>query len=371
MTYHANMALLLYAPAFVFDVLCFTFFFSAFLYYLRIRFSGRELTPRQLVIFLLIYIAALESKEMAVSLPLVLLAYEMLWHHPDYSIMSILKWLRTTALPALVAGFITLFFIIGKSIGPDAISTNPMYQPVITFRRFFESNVRFVKDIFYLNPGDWFNRSWLFLIWILLAYVAISRRSNPLKISLFIILIVPLPIAFVPNKRGGEMLYIPFFGWALVIATLIDSMCSFFSREPLFRRVHVNLSKALALSLAVGCIWYQTDFEHKRATYSLQFVGREFWSVKEQLKILLPKVKPGAQIAFYNNMFRDWDAKFIAELLYKDRSVTVRLNDKTPLTHSELDKMDYVLAFKEQKVVVLKRPGEAFTPPPNYEELPK
>ena len=62
MTYHARMAVLAYAPAFVFDVLCFTFYFAALFYYLRIRSGGRRLKARQISIFLLLYIAALESK---------------------------------------------------------------------------------------------------------------------------------------------------------------------------------------------------------------------------------------------------------------------------------------------------------------------
>jgi hypothetical protein len=362
MTYHANMALLLYAPAFVFDVLCFTFYFAAFFFYLRIRCSGRELNARQILIFVLFYITALESKEMAVSLPVMVLAYEMLWHTPGHSGRCILRWLRTTGLPTLAAGIITVWFIIGKSIGDEALGKNPAYQATITFERFFESNVRYVKAIFYLKPEGWFNEQWLLIVWALLAYVAISRRSDHLKFSVIMILIAPLPIAFLPD-RGGAMLYIPCFAWALVLATFIETVCDSVSREPLFRRLPLNLAKALPLLLAVGWIWHQTDFKHERTKYSLPFIGREFSLVKEQLTALLPKVKPGTQIVFYNDIFQDWDAKFIAELLYKDRSVNVRLNDKTPLSRSELDRADYVLAFEQEKLVILKRPGEDFKPP--------
>jgi hypothetical protein len=265
-------------------------------------------------------------------------------------------------MPALISGLITVIYIIGKSAGPEAISTNPMYQVTISFKSFFESNVRFTEELFYLKPEGWFNAQWLLIVWALLAYVAISRRRNHLKYSLIMILVTPLPIAFIPG-RGGAQLYIPSFGWALVLATLIAGVCSYLSRKPLFRYFNASIAKVLLLLLAVGWIWHQTDFQHTKEIAGLRSCGREFMSVKEQLTALLPKVKPGTRIAFYNSIFQTWDEKFIAELLYKDRSVTVFLNHQTPLSQSELDRMDYVLAFEQEKLVMLKRPGEAFKPP--------
>ena len=362
MTYHARMAVLAYAPAFVFDVLCFTFYFAALFYYLRIRSGGRRLKARQISIFLLLYIAALESKEMAVSLPIMIMAYAILWHAPDRSVKSVLNWLRTNAFPGLISGFVTACFIIGKSIGPEALSINPAYQVTITFKRFLDSNVRYMKDLFYLNPDHWFNAIWLILLWAILTYAAFSRHSKPLAFSTIMTVTAVLPIAFIPD-RGGAMLYIPSFGWALLLAVFIKSICGLLSRIMSFRNFNTNLVKALPLLFAVFFIWHITDFQNKKEAYGLSLLGREFWMVKEQLETLLPNVKPGTQIAFYNNIFRGWDAKFIAELLYKDRTVTARLNDKAPLSPSEFNKMDYVLAFEQEKLVILKRPGEAFKPP--------
>ncbi|MBP1622844.1 MAG: hypothetical protein H6Q07_864 [Acidobacteria bacterium] len=362
MVYHARMVQLLYVPAFIYDVLCFTFFFGAFFYYLRIRCSGKELNWRSLLIFIVLYVAALESKEMAVSLPALLLAYELLWHPPGRPVTRIWQWLRSTGVPIVVSGAATLAFITGKFLGPEPLSNNPLYHPTITFGRFLESNVRFAKDIFYLKPEGWFNEQWLLIVWALLAYLAITRRSRHLQFALIMILVAPLPIAFIPG-RGNEMLYIPLFGWALIVATLVETVCSSVSREPLFRHLNAKLARAVPLLLAVICIWQQTNLQHRKVTYGLQLIGQDFWSVKQQLETLLPAVKPGTQMVFYNDIFRDWSAKFIAELLYKDRSVTVRLNEKWPLSPSEWTKADYVLAFdKENKLLILKRPGEDFKP---------
>jgi hypothetical protein len=362
MTYHARMALLAYVPAFVFDVLCFTFFFAALFYYVRIRCAGKKLKAGQILIFLLLYIAALESKEMAVSLPAMIMVYELLWHTPSISWKSVLIWLRSEGLPTIVSGVVTLCFIIGKSIGPDALSENPMYQVTITSKRFFESNVRYFKDLFYLNPNHWFNAPCLILVWALLIYMVFRLRRKYLAFAFAMTIIAVLPISFIP-ERGGAMLYIPSFGWAIMLAAFIEEICGFVSSTALLQPLNRSLARALPLLFAAGMIWYGTNRYNKGLIYDLKNQGREFWIVKEELETLLPEVKPYTQIAFYNDMFEGWDAKCIAELLYKDRTVTARLNEKTPLSLSELNKMDYVLAFKQQKIIILKRPGEVFKPP--------
>ena len=62
--YHPNMAQAVFLPSFVYDVLCFTFYFLAIDYYLSIRASGRPLRAGQIAGFLLLYVGALESKDL-------------------------------------------------------------------------------------------------------------------------------------------------------------------------------------------------------------------------------------------------------------------------------------------------------------------
>src|SRR4051812_48143557 len=80
--YHATLSNLTYNIAFVYDVLCGCFYLGALVYYIRIRESGRALGPRQVAAFLALYLCALNSKEMAVTLPVMLLVYEWLYHRP-------------------------------------------------------------------------------------------------------------------------------------------------------------------------------------------------------------------------------------------------------------------------------------------------
>ena len=145
----------------------------------------------------------------------------------------------------------------------------------------------------------------------------------------------------------------------LVGALIVLSYFCYFVLPSLAR----DLEKALPLLVFVGLIWFQTDVQNKKQIYGLRFVGREFWSVKEQLGAVLPKVEPGTQSAYFIDLFEGWDLQFITKLFYRDKSVTVLLHSKIPLSPYWLSQMDYVLAFDKEKLVIIKRPGEAFHAP--------
>lgn len=265
MAYHANMAHLVYLPCMVFDVICFTFYFGALLYYLRIRSAGSMLTGRQLLVFALLYIGALESKEMAVSLPVMILVYELLWHsplHQESSLRNSLGWARNPGLPVLAAGLLTVVYIVGKYAGADPLSNDPEFQLTLTLRTFLTANAMFARELLYFRPDGWFNWQWLVILWALMAYLAWRRRQAHLKWAAIFTAVAPLPIAFIPARAGG-CLYIPWFGWVLWIGTMIDSACTAISRAPLLGRLKPSVARGAPLPLAAGLIWQQTDFHNK------------------------------------------------------------------------------------------------------------
>jgi hypothetical protein len=94
--YHAGLNGLYYNTSFIYDVLCCFFYLAAFDYYAGIRSRGERLKARQIAIFLALFMCALNSKEMAVTLPLVLIAYEWLYQE------------RPSAGIAIVAAFFNL-----------------------------------------------------------------------------------------------------------------------------------------------------------------------------------------------------------------------------------------------------------------------
>ena len=127
-TYHAWLVNLYYSTGTIYELLCFGFYFAAFDYYLGIRQAGKTLRFRQWVWFLALYICALNSKELAVTLPLCLLCYEWLWHGRNASARGV-----------AISAFVTLPYVIGKLTGPDSLAANPLYRPAISAARYLHT----------------------------------------------------------------------------------------------------------------------------------------------------------------------------------------------------------------------------------------
>ena len=105
---------LVFVGAFIYDVLCGLFYFAALTYYVHIREKGAYLRPLQLVLFLVLYICALNSKEMAVTLPVIVLIYELLKSSRWTGWNAFLSWAWRDAAPALIGGAITAFYVYSK-----------------------------------------------------------------------------------------------------------------------------------------------------------------------------------------------------------------------------------------------------------------
>jgi len=105
---------LVFVGAFIYDVLCGFFYFAALGTTSMSASKTFLFDPAQLLGFLALYICALNCKEMAVTLPVIVLIYEFLkssgW--PDWN--GFLRWIRSYAVPSLIAGLLTVFYIYGK-----------------------------------------------------------------------------------------------------------------------------------------------------------------------------------------------------------------------------------------------------------------
>src|SRR5437899_1176318 len=114
MAYHAALAELFYRTSTIYDILCFFFYLSALTYYIRIRAANRTLGIRQVVTVLLLMVAALNSKEMAVTLPFLILAWEACYRPPSaWNRHSALCWLWRQNRTALVGFAIDAVYILG------------------------------------------------------------------------------------------------------------------------------------------------------------------------------------------------------------------------------------------------------------------
>jgi hypothetical protein len=242
--YHAKLANLLLGP-FCYDVLCGFFYFAALTYYIHIREKGFRLRPIQWLGFLALYICALNAKEMAVTLPVVVFVYELLKYRRGVERPRFSRWILHYASPALLAGVITAIYCYNKVygsglIGPFGIRTVDyrtkattldagvaalfeFYMPRYSWPRFMESNARYASELFYLAPKHVLSGEMLLAIWALLFTYAFLRRDHALQLMAFWAVITPLPLAFLTPRVGGR-LYIPLFGWAMIFAKVVSDI---------------------------------------------------------------------------------------------------------------------------------------------------
>ena len=338
--YHAGLHNLYYNAAFVYDALCCLFYLAAFLCYLRVR-ESHGVAPAAL--FLALDLCALNSKEMAVTLPLVLVCYEWIYHR------------RGPTRLALWSAALTAVDVFGKVFGPDAMVNAEAYHPVFALRR--------VRDFQRLSLGDllfgW-GSGWggIVLLWAALAYLAWRRPRPVLQFLWWFLLLTPLPIEFLVGKSQA-CLYIPMVGWAIfgavVFVDLAEALARVLEREPWGRRLGRGGLVALLVAIAIF-LWGRQNREYKR-THALPVMaslGHESWDVIQQFRALHPQVRPGSKLAFLDDPFHSWDMLFVAQLWFRDRSLDIHVARHGPLTADELARMDYVFTFQDGKLVELK-----------------
>src|ERR1039458_1474980 len=179
--YHAGLSMLFYSTAFIYDVLCFSFYMGAFLCYARVRAGGRLLRGRETALVMGLYLCALDSKEMALTLPLVLLAYEWIYHPGNgwpaaWTPKEIAGWLRGPGRVMLYCVALNLVYLYGKAFGPDAMMQSQAYRPELSLQRVFAFEKAAMDDLFLA----WGSFSWrgVVALWVALAYLA-WRRKRP------------------------------------------------------------------------------------------------------------------------------------------------------------------------------------------------
>jgi hypothetical protein len=344
--YHAGLHNLYYNAACVYDVLCCFFYLAAFVYYLRIRQAGRVPGPWQIAAFLTLYLCALNSKEMAVTLPLMLLVYEWIYHRRVW-------WSRTV----IFASALTALDLYGKLFGPEPLIAAAAYRPVFALHRARDFQRLSLGDLLFGWSSGW---GGILLLWAALAYLAWRRDRPALRFLWWFMVLTPLPIEFLVG-RGQACLYIPLVGWAVfasvILVDLAGALARVLEREPFGRRLGRSGLVAVLIAVAVF-FWARQNRQYKRtnAEPAMASLGQEDWDVIQQFRAVNPQVRPGSKVAFLDDPFHSWDMLFVAELWFRDRTLDIHVQRHGPLTPRELAQQDYIFTFDRGKLVTVPRP---------------
>jgi hypothetical protein len=357
--YHGGLGNLYYNSVFVFDVLCGIFYFGALAYYARIRSSGRLLSWGQTAAFLGLYLCALNSKEMAVTLPVILLAYECLLQPPPrLPWKNLVKWLLGPGRILCLTGLMNLLFIYGRSFGPDGLMNGPStaYKPVLSLGRIVDFQERYIGDIFYHLPRF----GWLatLLTWLAVTWLVWRRRRPLLRFCWVYVLVTPLPVEFLIG-RDQACLYVCLAGWAVLAATLFTDLVTsaaprVAAAEPALRRL--ELGRVRTLLAAAGMMIFALgnwSFKQTDVAAAMPALGPQTFEVLAEFQKMNPSVPPGCTVVFLDDPWPNagFDMAFIAELWFRDRKTRVLLNQVSHLPPEEIAKAGAVFTWQNGKLI--------------------
>jgi uncharacterized membrane protein YecN with MAPEG domain len=314
-SYHGQFASLYFDTGFIFDVLCYFFYFATFLYYLRVR---SQFTAQGLIVLALLYVCAVNSKEMALTMPAILFAYEWLYRWRGWG--QPVKWATVQGKGVLLTGVLTVAVAIGRVTTGNALISQPVYRPVFSLTRFLETTKGFVSALFF---GVDVPVALVALIWISLFIIAWGVRSRALKFSWLFLTITPLPIAFI-SPRGPAQYYITYFGWVLYFATALRDATTRLFRNLPANRILVPIRPVLVFLVIAGYMYMgNRPYTWSKVT-AIASEGDELRIITEQIHRLRPKLPRHARVLFLNDPMEDrYRMIFLMRLSYEDRYLTI------------------------------------------------
>jgi hypothetical protein len=330
--YHAGLSLLYYNTSFIYDVLCCLFYLAAVVYYIGIRSAGRRLNVVQAAVVLALQFCALSSKEMAVTLPLVLLAYEWIFHERRIGVVPILS--AVLNLPLLYALFLRA----------DSIAQIAEYRPALSLDRVMAFERTAFSDLF--QSWHFFSAPSIVAVWAILTFLAWRGRSPVRRFCWTFFVLTPLPLEVLVG-RGNACLAIPFCGLAILVATIFVE-----GAEALAQRVAAPAHRRAVFASIIAAGMTLWTVQNARAKSSLvapqmEALGQETWAVIRQFRDLKPRVRPRSTIIFLNDPFEGYDMAFIAELWFRQPGLNIRLQSKTPFPPAELAQAEHLFNYEQ------------------------
>lgn len=353
---HPGLRDIYYNTAFIYDALCCLFYLLALTYYLAIRRKGLIPTWRQIFVFFLLYLLALDAKEMAVTLPVVILLYELIYQAVPLWPAGMLAWVRGPGRTLAVGVCLNLVYLWGRVFRENAIVHNPAYVPKISAGRFWDFQVRSFSDLF--ENWQWFTVGHVIEVWVILLAIAWRTKRPVLWFAYLFLLSTPLPIEFIVGRAGAE-LFIPLAGWAIFVSVafviLADDIGGFLAGT--IKSPRLSAESLSVPILAVGLFfWVANNVQMKRERIdpAMVDIAPRTSSTIRQLLSLHPHVRSGATVVFLDDPMGTYDMAHIADLYFHDRTVRVLLNRQTPLSSDQVAKADCLIDYRGGRFIRLR-----------------
>src|SRR5579871_557838 len=177
MTYQGGLSGIYYSNDFIYDVLCYLFFYGALAFYVHIRIAGRFLRGIEMACFLALYICALNAKEMGFTLPWVILLFELLYDPPRLKSMEAWRrWWMPHARTALIGMALAAIYFLGKRYGEHSLFYDSGYRPIFTWHQLWDRQAAYWNAWIYRWPV--FTPGRVVLLYAALIGIAVMQRSR-------------------------------------------------------------------------------------------------------------------------------------------------------------------------------------------------
>jgi hypothetical protein len=296
-----------------------------------------------MLVVMLLFLAALDSKEMAATLPAALLLYELLYHDKDFKSRTAI--LRT-------GGFLLVLFVLSAiylriKVADLGTSTNYRPHPSISF--VLHGAGSYIDQLFYLKPES-FGPAKVVPAAVLLLAIAAALRSRPIAYGTLFFSIAIVPVSVIA-PRGGYAAYIAYPGLTLVIGTLLAMGRSSLIR--LTKRDNLETASTVALFLCVALTSFAC-FAEKRKT----LMSDTLWDQEKRIDFMtgfkhqVPDVPPNARFLILDDPWRpDWGPLFLATLMYHEPTIWIdRVRSGPQTLTGDRDSYDLLVDYRLPKL---------------------
>lgn len=343
---------ILYSSGTIYEILCLLFYFLAVACYLAWRQAGRRagaaaLSWRQLAVLLVLTGCALDSKEMAMTLPGALLLIELVYFPPESWSwregvgFAVRQGRGALATAALVAPTIAVKTLTHNPLTDDSSYAHHSLRATVENMRGFH-NFLLYGDI----HGGGLSIPGLLALWAAMGAVAILLRSRPMKFGLLFLIGSLLPVCLI-DRRSGYMLYIPLMGWALYAGCLFQRLGGGLIRLASLRPRAAAAVKIAAFAAAAVLIMHVHAARFARYSTSVWREQSDMRRVIERLRKVHSQLPRGSSLLLLDDPLPTGFALvFIARLAYRDPTLEVdRIKMlREPPGGDELTHYDHVLA---------------------------
>ena len=196
--YHPRFSSLYQSNGFCYDIFCFFFYFFALYCYLR----------KWKALFLISFITALNSKEMAVSLPMAILLWELLRNPPRNW-----KWLWQQGKWVTITGLMAAAYIVGRVDSPPSglLRIGGGYGVEISFAAYASNLAKYFNRIFFTGV---FDPGLAIGVALALVVLALLLKDRVMVWAWACFVVGVLPVAFL-TQRDLDSIYVPMGAFAI------------------------------------------------------------------------------------------------------------------------------------------------------------